>query len=125
MNRFEKTRAFLTEFIIVILFFSIAAVITLQLFVKSGDISKSTNASLEVCIIAQNELEKVYALADEVLLEGKNYSTAYENYIVQVNLDSEAKAAGTMVNILVKVYDEEQLYSLSSKKYISGGKSYE
>lgn len=125
MNRFEKTRAFLTEFIIVILFFSIAAVITLQLFVKSGDISKSTNASLEVCIIAQNELEKVYALPDEVLLEGKNYSTSYENYIVQVNLDSEAKAAGTMVNILVKVYDEEQLYSLSSKKYISGGKNYE
>lgn len=45
MNRLEKTRAFLTEFIIVILFFTISAVITVQLFVKAN---KKSNDSISI-----------------------------------------------------------------------------
>lgn len=45
MNRLEKTRAFLTEFIIVILFFTISAVITVRLFVEAN---KKSNDSINI-----------------------------------------------------------------------------
>lgn len=57
MEGIGKTRAFLTEFIIVILFFSLSAVITLQLFLaadgKSTLSTEQTNAYLKLQMIAE------------------------------------------------------------------------
>lgn len=57
MEGIGKTRAFLTEFIIVILFFSLSAVITLQMFLaaseKSNKSTEQTNVYLELQAMAE------------------------------------------------------------------------
>lgn len=58
MNGIGKARAFLTEFIIVILFFSLSAVITLQLFLaadqKSELSTEKTNAYIKLQTIGES-----------------------------------------------------------------------
>ena len=59
MKKLNKTRAFLTEFIIVILFFSIAAVITIQLYAKANDTSNKNKELIDAVICAQTIAENI------------------------------------------------------------------
>ena len=61
MKEHNKTRAFLMEFIIVILFFSIAAVITLQLFANANNKSESNNDMINAVVCAQSVAENIRA----------------------------------------------------------------
>ena len=73
MNRLEKTRAFLTEFIIVILFFTISAVITVQLFVEAN---KKSNDSISITkgnLMSETLVEELKAN----LLHGGNDGAEY------------------------------------------------
>lgn len=56
MSSVEKSRTFLTEFIIVVLFFSISAVILLGVFVKANDLSKDA-LILDKCSMITRNLE--------------------------------------------------------------------
>ena len=56
MSDVEKSRTFLTEFIIVILFFSVSAVILLGVFVKANDKSKA-GIILDKCSLITRDLE--------------------------------------------------------------------
>ena len=59
MNRLEKTRAFLTEFIIVILFFTISAVITVQLFVEANKKSNDSISITDGNLMSQTLIEEL------------------------------------------------------------------
>lgn len=74
MNRLEKTRAFLTEFIIVILFFTISAVITVQLFVEAN---KKSNDSISITkgnIMSETLIEELKA---SILQDGAGGAESY------------------------------------------------
>ena len=60
-NNARKTGLFLMELIIAILFFSLAAVICIQLFVKSHMISERSIALNHSILLAQNTAEIFYA----------------------------------------------------------------
>ena len=57
MESLNKTRAFLTEFIIVILFFSIAAVITIRLYVEADGINDKSQVLSKAVMQAQSVAE--------------------------------------------------------------------
>jgi len=64
MHRLEKTRAFLTEFIIVILFFTISSVIVVKLYVAANeDINESVYLT-ESSVITENICEEIKAYKD-------------------------------------------------------------
>lgn len=71
----EKSRSFLTEFIIVILFFSIAAVIVVSVFVKANTRSKDSSELTQITFLAQNI---------ETALNNVNY-----NYELPLNKEGE------------------------------------
>ena len=73
MNRLEKTRAFLTEFIIVILFFTISAVITVRLFVEAN---KKSNDSINITkgnIMSETIIEELKANISRDGINGAEY----------------------------------------------------
>ncbi len=59
MKANEKSRAFLTEFIIVILFFSIAAVIVVNIFVKANEKSKESYELTHITYLLENMEEAI------------------------------------------------------------------
>lgn len=82
MNRLEKTRAFLTEFIIVILFFTISAVITVQLFVEAN---KKSNDSISITkgnIMSETLIEELKAsLLKDGISGAENYMSDIAEYV--------------------------------------------
>ncbi|NLL93286.1 MAG: hypothetical protein GX225_03945 [Clostridiales bacterium] len=71
MNNIQRNRTFLTEFIIVILFFSIASVIIVNLYVKANDKSE-----------ASYNLTKASILCENLATELNNISYDYDNPII-------------------------------------------
>ena len=84
MNRLEKTRAFLTEFIIVILFFTISAVITVQLFVEAN---KKSNDSISITkgnIMSETLIEELKASISRDGISGaKQYMSETASYLTE------------------------------------------
>lgn len=82
MNRLEKTRAFLTEFIIVILFFTISAVITVRLFVEAN---KKSNDSINITkgnIMSETIIEELKTNISRDGINGAEYYMSEdESYI--------------------------------------------
>lgn len=82
MNRLEKTRAFLTEFIIVILFFTISAVITVQLFVEAN---KKSNDSISITkgnLLSETIIEELKASISQDGISGaEKYMSEDISYI--------------------------------------------
>lgn len=136
MEGIGKTRAFLTEFIIVILFFSLAAVITLELFLaadeKSNLSAAQTNAYLKMQMIAE-EARGNGAYIDSLFSEanGWNNGVRYYNsdftlcteedaeYVLTAQLTKEATDAGVMSHISLEMCstEQEQLGTLAVSVY--------
>ena len=126
MNRIGKTRAFLTEFIIVILFFSLAVVVTLQLFLAAHNQSELSKDTTIANIKSQNIVEEIKVHSDnleEFLTAGNGWlkskvtdeeiytrfynkdwvvSTEQDSfYIMTVNLNYEDKDAGRLLKVIL------------------------
>ena len=90
MQRLEKTRAFLTEFIIVILFFTISSVITVQLFVaankKSAESISITQGYLKAETLAEQIKANIDFSKENVIYD---YMTKEAGYILDENKDNE------------------------------------
>ena len=146
VNRLEKTRAFLTEFIIVILFFTISAVITVQLFVEANKKSSKSMNTTESYIMAENIVENIKASLNSGGMEAVDgYITDSENYIKnsegkyyqyydkklevadeddayiigKVVVSRREKDGGTMYSITVSFEDSTEIFcNIETKMYI-------
>lgn len=79
MNRRDRTRAFLTEYIIVVMFFAIAAVITIQLFVSASKKSTEAKEKTNAYIIITNFVEDIMALdSSEDIKDNNYYNVCYD-----------------------------------------------
>lgn len=125
MEGIGKTRAFLTELIIVILFFSLAAVITLQLFLAAADESNlstvKTNAHLKMQMIAE-EVRGHGVYIDSLFSEANGWynGTRYYNgdfvlcaeedaeYVLTVKLTKDETEAGVMSHVSLEMCSTEQ-----------------
>ena len=134
MRKLNKTRAFLTEFIIVILFFSIAAVITIQLFAKANETSNKNEEMIDAVICAQMVAEQIKS--EVTLYNSEGIYTKYRdknmNYVskkdyleekVIVTIDEEVSSkVGVLYNyeiIVLNSNTDEEVYSLTMSKYVS------
>ncbi|MBQ5918835.1 MAG: type II secretion system protein [Lachnospiraceae bacterium] len=134
MKKLNKTRAFLTEFIIVILFFSIAAVITIQLYAKANDMSNKNKELIDAVICAQTIAENIkseiavynsegiyikYRDKDMNYVDDKDY---YEEKVIVSIVDEESSKVGTLYNyeiIIINSDTNDEIYSLVMSKYVS------
>lgn len=133
MVKLNKTRAFLTEFIIVILFFSVAAVITMELYVEANNMSNDNVHISNAAIYAQSTAENIRA---GVVYFGKNgifseyldenmeitgeASAVYLKKVVVSVIDEESTPNGTMRMYNIIISDAEngkEWYSLEFKQY--------
>lgn len=142
MNRLGKTRVFLTEFIIVILFFSIAAVTTLQLFLaahaKSIESSDRNFAVIKLQTIAEEAknsgeyVDSFFSAANGWTLGVRYYDADWKVcgeteavYSMTVNCEHEQQEAGELVTIELTAErlgeaegQEEELGSLTIENYL-------
>lgn len=135
MDKLNKTRAFLTEFIIVILFFSVAAVITMQLFVVANNHSDDNKRISDAVIHAQTVAENIRAgvkyygkegiyseyLDENMELVDESEAVYIEKVIVSISQE-ESTAAGDVYDYDIVISDadsDEVWYSLSFKQYQS------
>lgn len=134
MQKLNKTRAFLTEFIIVILFFSIAAVITIQLFAKANDKSKKNEELIDAVICAQMVAEQIksevalynsegiYVKYRDEDLNYVNEKDYLEEKVIVSAVDDISSEAGILYNyeiIIINSNTDEEMYSLIMSKYVS------
>lgn len=78
MQRLEKTRAFLTEFIIVIFFFIISVTIVVQLFTSANKKSTESMQVTKACFNAEDVAEQFKAKVDESGVEAVLCELGYE-----------------------------------------------
>lgn len=117
MSRTGKTRAFLTEFIIVILFFSLSVVITLQLFLAAHKQSVLSKEITVAYIKAQNIAEEIRVNGDnldEFLTSGngwiENNLTEYESYRRFYDEDwviSNEDTAAYIMTVMIQYHEED------------------
>lgn len=134
MKEHNKTRAFLMEFIIVILFFSIAAVITLQLFANANSKSRDNDDMINAVICAQSVAENIRAEVSDYNKEGIytkyldsdfNYvedGAYYEEKVIVSLIEDYSSEIGTLYEyeiIISNVGDNKEIYSLTMSKYVS------
>lgn len=131
----QKSNVMLMELIIVILFFSIATTITLQVFVLAHQRSNESLRMTYALNEAQDWAEQLSASRNpEALLQEtgwKGGEGAYElkslddKYTLVLNTSKEQTAAGEMLTARIEVYDDVPadrplLVSLSVKHYLPG-----
>lgn len=134
MREHNKTRAFLMEFVIVVLFFSVAAVITLQLFANANNKSEDNDDMINAVICAQTVAENIRSEVSEYDDEGiyikymdrdMNYvdEEAYYEEKVVVSIDKEASSElGQLYNYKIIIIDSnknKEIYSLNLSKYVA------
>ncbi|MBE5937492.1 MAG: type II secretion system protein [Lachnospiraceae bacterium] len=100
----DRTRAFLTEFIIVILFFSVAAVIVVQLFAAAYGKSKKAKELTDAGIIITNVSEQIKAMSfdefekyDKTRYYDENWIETTEDkktYILTIDTELTAQSGG-------------------------------
>ena len=127
----SRSHLFLIELIIVILFFSFASVIALQVFTKSYEIANNTTA-LNGAIMAvqtaaetdRNTVFKDLKVAQEATYFNKDWEISDPSdatYIMTSNVKLEDKWAGTMAVFDYAIAaDNKIIYQLQMKKYYSG-----
>lgn len=130
MGKRDRTRAFITEFIIVVLFFSIASVLTVQLFVAASAKSNEARAVTNAGIAIESTIENILALesADDIK-EDNEYTRYFDSqwnetteekskYILTVENEFTSSEAGSLLSGKVNVYGEETtVISTSYSKY--------
>lgn len=94
----SKASLFLMELIICILFFSLAAAVCVQLFVRSRNLSKRTVDQSQAVIIAENLAECFYAAEGDTSQILKYYPTADTSLYSEYNLQNP---------VITLYYDEE------------------
>lgn len=125
MNGVEKSRTFLTEFIIVILFFSVSAVILLGGFVKANGKIK-TGIILDKCSLITRDLEAKLSFEETELKDNtieqlvhkklsdngflSNGKTVYVKYFDKDFKETEEKEA-VYKAVLVVVLDDSNTFS--------------
>lgn len=135
MEKLNKTRAFLTEFIIVILFFSVAAVITIGLYVEANSkndesvlLSKASMQAQSVAesIRANNSIHDKVGIYTEYLDEDMNIveesEAAYTQRIVVTAISDEEIVAGTEYQytiIIIDMESGENVFEITLNKYES------
>ena len=133
MVKLNKTRAFLTEFIIVILFFSVAAVITMELYVEAHNMGEDNVHISNATIYAQSTAENiragsVYFGKDGIFSEyldnnmeiTDESSAVYLKKVVVSVVDEESTDNGTMRRYSIIISDAQngkEWYSLEFKQY--------
>ncbi len=119
MKNIGKVRAFLTEFVLVILFFSLSAVIALQLFLKANDKSELSKNMTMAYIVAEQTAEAIRSEEGEVSLEelldrkgcwyDKEWKLCDETeakFVLSLSVVSEKTVAGVLVDIVVIVSEK-------------------
>lgn len=134
MKEHNKTRAFLMEFIIVILFFSIAAVITLQLFAHANSKSEANNDMINAVVCAQSVAENIRAEVSVYNGEGiytryldndLNYvenEAYYEETVIVSLVEEKSSDIGMLYEyeiIISNVKDNKEIFTLTMSKYVS------
>lgn len=116
MKNIGKVRAFLTEFVLVILFFSLSAVIALQLFLKANDKSEQSRNLTMAYMVAEQTAEAIKSGdADEPLEElidkrgcwyDKDWAACGEaeaEYVLSLKVVTEKTVAGELVDVVVVI----------------------
>ena len=128
MIKLNKTRAFLTEFIIVILFFSIAAVITMELYVEAHNMSKSGISLSDATVYAGNVAEHIRAgeqrynddgIFTDYLDEDINSTGKTEAVYIKKVVVSTDKSLRRYSIIMAEAKNEEEIYSLEFMQFES------
>lgn len=134
MKSAGKTNTLLMELIIVILFFSLSAVITLQLFVTAHEQSTLSHDKTMALLRAQNVAEELRADESSVLtgfseLEEDRYMICYNEdwepsgetgaYEMSVQVERKPSEYGTMMELDVRVNKGgQELCSLQTSRYL-------
>lgn len=136
MEKLNKTRAFLTEFIIVILFFSVAAVITMELYAEANNMNNENRWLSDSVIHTQSVAEKIKAgviyyndegIYTKYLNEDMEYveqEQAFfeEKVIVSILGTDIEKDAGTLYSydiVIDNIDSGKEIYSLNVRQYVS------
>lgn len=134
MKEHNKTRAFLMEFIIVILFFSVAAVITLQLFANANSKSEANKDMINAVICAQSVAENIRAEVSVYNKEGiytkhldsdLNYVEEegyYEEKVIVSLVEEKSSDIGVLYEyeiIISSIRDDKEIFTLTMSKYVS------
>ena len=130
-NGMSRSHLFLIELIIVILFFSFAGAITVQVFSKAYELDRDTEALNGAIMTAQTAAETDKTLPLNSI--GSSTSTIYLDsswkpsdpkdavYTLTSSADLETRPSGTMVIHYYNVtFKDKTVYKLESKKYYSG-----
>lgn len=130
----SKASLFLMELILVLLFFSIASCICVQLFVKSGILSTKTKQLTYAVGMAQNTAEVFYATDGDmnaiatlysdcpVTFDGPALSYSKDGYCCTLTVSStEDNFLEGDIHITSLDNPSESIYSLSVKQYIAPG----
>lgn len=144
MTRNSKSSLFLIELIIVILFFSIAGAVCIQLFVKSYLLGKETEG-LNICVkhsqnfaevfngMGGNSEEFAYFFEETLITNNDSsysvYITEDDTFTTDMSLaayrgDLLFSTENNMITLDISFYqlkDNEELYSISVDKYLGRG----
>jgi Tfp pilus assembly protein PilE len=132
----QRQRSFFIELILVILFFSISAMVVLQIFLKSHEISGQSAAKTGAVFAAESAIERVRASdsgdfslfqqlpdADGSLTLGYDgdWRPVTENpvYLLTVTCAKSSREVGSMVTITAKAAsaEGEEILTLTGQKY--------
>lgn len=128
MENIHKTRAFLTEFIIVIFFFAISMVITVHLFVSATEKSENAVNLTNSTIAMDNVAAKIKLNGDKIdnpedldftQYFDKNWcetDRANAKYVLYVTTVINRTSTGKMCKAEIEVYEGESL--INSKMVI-------
>ncbi len=146
MKTNSKTSLFLMELIIVILFFSIASVVCVQLFVNAYNTNTQTKESSQATLLIQNlaegylgtggNLNEMLPLYDSAVIEGNSLSLYYDAdwnkvsdgssaaYVARISDSAgasmdEAESAGTIRRAMIEISkkDGTQIASQEISRY--------
>ncbi len=134
MNKAGKPNSLLIELVIVLLFFSLSAVVILQLFVAAHDKSVDSAVGTEATLMAEDIAERFRAggLEPGVFLAGDGWTEAAGAYTRQAEASGhavrltadvarEVTPAGSLDTITLTVYDDDSVVvSLPVVRYSPG-----
>ena len=121
MQTRSRSGALLTEFIVVVLIFTLCASVLVQLFSLSVGLGDKAGLKTDALNEAQNTADRLYASeAPEALLleagfvsEDGVYRREYDGYALVATLDAQPREAGTLqIYTVTALQGEDVLFSL-------------
>lgn len=118
MKKVNKVNAVLIELIIVVLFFAISSIITIQLFAKSYSVTTSSSAKTELAAVVETQMNdyrnKKVGEGNRVLFFDENFKPCEEEeayYIEKIQASNDNEMP--LVNVEVNVVDNNNKTVLS------------